>query len=83
MNEVRLTSTELKRNTAKILNSVAYGGSEVIVERYGEPVVKIVPMRTSRKRRDFKKVLDKHFGSIPDFPDVAKMRYSRKRAIHL
>lgn len=80
---MRLSSTELKRNTAEVLNSVAFGKVEAIVERYGEPLVRIVPMKASEKRRDFKKVLDGYFGAIPDFPSVSKTRHFRHRALKL
>ncbi len=79
----RLSSTELKRNTAEVLNSVAFGKVEAIVERYGEPLVKIIPMRTAEKKRDFKEALDKYFGTIPDFPSVSKSRHFRRRASKL
>ena len=76
----RLSSTELKRNTAEVLNSVAFGKVEAIVERYGEPLVKIIPMRTTEKKRDFKKLLDEYFGTIPNFPSVSKSRNFRHHA---
>jgi prevent-host-death family protein len=76
----RLSSTELKRNTAEILNSVAFGKVEAIVERYGEPLVKIVPMKSSKKEHDFKKVLADYFGSIPGFPSVSDSRHFRRRS---
>jgi len=77
---MRLSSTELKRNTAEVLNSVAFGNIEAIVERYGEPLVKIIPVKTSEKGRNFKEALDRFFGAIPDFPDVRKSRHFRRRA---
>jgi len=77
---MRLSSTELKRNTAEVLNSVAFGEIEAIVERYGEPLVKIIPVKTGGKRRNFKEALDRSFGAIPDFPDVRKSRHFRRRA---
>ena len=80
---MRLSSTELKRNTAEVLNSVAFGKIEAIVERYGEPLVKIVPMKTSEKKSDFKKLLDGYFGSIPNFPDVYSSRHFRRRSSKL
>ena len=76
----RLSSTELKRNTAEILNSVAFGKVEAIVERYGEPLVRIVPVRIGEKKRDFKEALNEYFGTIPDFPSVSKSRNFRHHA---
>jgi prevent-host-death family protein len=76
----RLSSTELKRNTAEVLNSVAFGKIEAVVERYGEPLVKIIPMKTVKRKYDFEKALDGYFGAIPNFPDVRKFRHFRRRA---
>ena len=36
--------TEVRRNFAKIVDEVAHGGTRVIVERRGRPVVAIVPL---------------------------------------
>jgi len=76
----RLSSTELKRNTAEILNFVAFGRAIAVIERYGRPLVKIVPLETGEKKRDFKEALDEYFGAIPDFPSVSKSRHFRRRA---
>ena len=83
MKITRLSSTELKRKTAKVLNLVAFGEAVAIVERYGEPLVKITPITSVEKNSDFKKKLKKYFGSIPNFPDVSKRRYFRKRSLSL
>jgi len=81
MKTTTVSSTDLKRDTAGILNSVIYGGIEAVVERYGEAVAKIVPIKKERKKRDWIKIIDKYYGAIPDFPEVHKMRYSRKRDV--
>lgn len=84
MTAKRLSSTELKRNTAEVLNTVAYGGTEVVVEKYGEPFVRIVPLikkRPKMSKKEAKRLVDKYFGISPDFPEVTKMRYFRKKDI--
>ncbi|MCH7640831.1 type II toxin-antitoxin system prevent-host-death family antitoxin [Patescibacteria group bacterium] len=83
MKTTTITSTELKRDTAEVLNKVAYGDVVAIVERYGEPLVEIHPVKSARKTKklSLKEAIDKTFGSIPDFPDVTKDRVSRKRDI--
>lgn len=79
MKTISLSATDLKRNTADVLNSVIYGGEIAIIERYGEPVAKIVPFSPSSKKLSKEEVINKYFGAIPDFPDVTKFRKSRKK----
>ncbi len=80
MNTLHVTSTELKRETARLLNRVAYGDVEIVVERHGEPVAKISPFAKSRMTRvEAERVIKKTFGALPDFPDVTKFRVSRKK----
>lgn len=76
----RISSTELKRETARVLNKVAFGNTEIIVERHGEPVAKITSLTKPKMTRvEAERVIKKHFGSLPDFPDVTKFRVSRKK----
>ncbi len=72
------TATELKNNPSEILNLAIYGGYEVMIEKYGEEVVKVVPITTSKPKKDYRKIMAKYFGSLPDFPEVYKFRTSRK-----
>lgn len=83
MKSTYLSSTKLKRKTAEILNMVAYGEVIAIIERYGEPLVKIVPIVPSEKGINVEKKLKKYFGAIPNFPDVSKKRHFRKRTVDL
>jgi len=82
MKNLTISSTELKRETARILNYVGFGKAEAVVEKYGEPIVKIVPV-ASKKTTNIEDNLDKYFGAIPDFPYVSKKRYYRKRKVNL
>ena len=77
MEITRLSSTELKRNTAEVLNSVAFGKIEIIIERYGKPLVKIVPIALRKKNSNLKGALGRSYGAAPDFPPVSKLRRSR------
>ncbi|MEK7521720.1 MAG: type II toxin-antitoxin system prevent-host-death family antitoxin [Patescibacteria group bacterium] len=82
----RVSSTKLKRETARILNEVAFGNVEVVVERHGEPVARVVPVVTTKRRtrEEWEKILRKSFGSMPDFPEVHKLRhFSKTRTIDL
>ncbi len=81
MDTRRISSTELKTNTADILNMVAFGNMEAIVERHGEELVKIVPINKSRPKKDYKVLMNKHFGSAPNFPEVHKYRKSSTRKL--
>lgn len=45
----RLTSTEVQRNFAEVLNRVRYQGETVVVERGGEDVCEISPPAQPRK----------------------------------
>lgn len=79
MNIKRVSSTDLKLNTAEILNLVAYGGIEAIVERHGEELVRIVPIIVPNAKKDYKSLINKYYGAIPDFPEVYKKRVSLKK----
>lgn len=77
-----ISATELKNKVSEVLNNVYFTGNETVIEKYGRPIVKIIPVReVKRSREEIRKVLDATFGSIPDFPDVGSSRYFRKRKI--
>lgn len=75
MNIIRVSATELANKTSEILNKVKYEGVTAIIERHGEEIARVTPPSTERKS------WDKYFGAIPDFPDVQKDRYFRKRDV--
>lgn len=65
------------------MNNAYYRGETTVIERHGKPIAKIVPIedvkeRSSRFERRLK-AINKYAGSIPDFPDVTKLRNSRKK----
>lgn len=78
-----ISATQLKNNISYILNEIHYKRNVAIIERYGRPIAKIIPMDGEKTVSGLKKVLDESFGMIPDFPDVTKNRRSRKNAIRL
>ena len=45
----RLTSTEVQRNFADVLNRVRFQGETIIVERAGEEICEIIPPAQPRK----------------------------------
>lgn len=79
MNTKRVTSTDLKLNTSEILNMVAYGGYEAIVERHGEGIVKIVPFISNVVKKDYATLINKYFGADLDFSEVYKKRITSKK----
>lgn len=85
MTKINVTASELKKNVSEILNSVYFEKRIAVIERYGKPIAEIVPVRATIKnrRKDLERVVDKYFGAIPDFPDVTKMRRSRKKKFSL
>lgn len=80
-----ISATELKNRVSEVLNEVAFNGDVAVIERYGKPIAKIVPIEDSAKKgkEEIRKALDSTFGSLPDFPDVTKFRRSRKRSFKL
>lgn len=79
MDITRVSASDLKFKTSEILNTVAFGGESIIVERYGEDFVKIVPITKSKTKNDYQKLLDKYYGSVPDFPKVDNLRVNSKK----
>lgn len=78
------SASELKDKVSDILNDVYFKKRIAIIERYGKPIAKIVPVDTiERSVADAKKAVESTFGVIPDFPDVTKDRVSRKKSITL
>lgn len=78
-----ISATKLKNNISYILNEIHYKGNAAVIERYGRPIAKIVPINGEKTVTSLKKVLNESFGMLPDFPDVTKKRRSRKKTIRL
>lgn len=78
-----LSSTDLKRKTAEILNLVRFGETIAVIERHGKPLVKILPIKENKIEESLKEKLNNYFGAIPDFPDVKHKRYFRNKKISL
>lgn len=84
MNIVHISSSELKRNVADILNDVYFGKKIAVIKRYGRIVAKIIPAdEKEEKTKSIPPLLNKYFGILPDFPNVPKERNFRKRSIKL
>lgn len=77
-----ISASELKNNVSEILSSVYFSGDETIIEKYGKPIVKIISIKKlERNKEELRNALDATFGSLPDFPDVTKLRRSGRRKI--
>jgi len=71
MPNITISATELKNNTASVLNNVYYGDDPVIIERHGKPLVKMIPIKEKNtSNKEIENKLASFFGSIPDMPDV-------------
>ena len=82
-NIIRISASKLKNNAAEVLNTVYFGKKTAVVERYGKIIAKIVPVDKKEKTKNTASLLNKYFGSLPDFPDVSRTRVFRKRNIDL
>lgn len=79
-----ISASKLKNKVSDVLNDVHYKKNIAIIERYGKPIAKLIPIDTNQTNiSGIKKALDNSFGSIPDFPEVTKNRASRKKPLSL
>ncbi len=74
-----ITATELKNNTASILGEVEFNKKEIIIEKHGKAVAKIVPVKTKKlaKSKTTHEKLKEFFGILPDFPTAEEIRNAR------
>ncbi|MCA9369763.1 MAG: type II toxin-antitoxin system prevent-host-death family antitoxin [Pseudomonadales bacterium] len=68
-----ISATQLKNNTADILNRVAYEQVEILIKRHGKTVAKITPTET----KNYQEVVDATYGMLPDFPTAEEIRAMR------
>ena len=79
-----VSATQLKRQVAEIINLVYYQKKEVVVQRFGKPVVRIVPEGKDKKEKvRIEDKLKKFFGTAKDLPEPRSTRRLRKRLITL
>ena len=79
MNIIHISATELKNSVSEILDMVRLRKGVAIIKKYGKPIVKIVPILDANPTIDIKTLIAKSYGSLPDFPNVTRLRKSRKR----
>lgn len=63
MTTKKISATELKRNTADIINEVAFGNKKILVLRHDEVVAEITKPKNKVKDMDY--VMKKYGGSMP------------------
>ena len=80
MTNLTISATDLKRETADIINEVYYKGISANITRHGKPIVRLVPISTSDELIESKNAT---FGAIPDFPEVASNRHFKSKSIDL
>lgn len=84
MHKGAISASELKRNVSEILNAVHFEKKVTVIERYGKPIVKIVPFdENNTSEKSVGPLLEEYFGVLPDFPDVKNDRKFRKRTTSL
>lgn len=83
MSTTFISATQLKNDTAAIINTVIFNKRSITIEKYGKPVARIVPIVTAIKKLTLEEALAKTYGSVPDFPEVHLKRTFRKRTISL
>lgn len=74
-----ISATELKQQTAEILNMVLYQGKTAYIERHGKIIAKIMPVNNPITS----KIKETYFGTIPEFPDVISDRLRKERDVDL
>lgn len=73
MTTKKISATELKRNTADIINEVAFGNKKILVLRHDEVVAEIT--KPKNKVKDMEYIMKKYGGSMPGLSkDVSKVR---------
>ena len=55
--ESKVSATELARSLSELLNRVRYRGEEFLIERHGEPLCRIVPVRPRFTLRELVELL--------------------------
>lgn len=77
--------SDARATLPELVKKVNNTSDEIIITAYGKPVAKLVPANADKttEKKDYKKVLERSFGILPDFPDVTKARVSRKKRIKL
>ena len=79
MDTITVRATDLKNRTSEVINWVFYKNKDVLVERYGRPVVKIIACSdgVETEKRDLQKVLDRYYGAIPNIKAPRRSKRTR------
>lgn len=76
---IKISASELKRNTSDVLNKIIYGGETVVILRHNKEVAKITPNSpgSDLTKKNLEALNKKYAGSRPNFPDVKKYRRNK------
>ena len=80
MSSIPVSATDLKHNTAEILNTVYFKKRTALIMRHGKVIAEIRPVLDTKST---KRSLADFYGILPEFPDVTKNRTSRKKQVSL
>jgi len=80
-----VTLSEARARLGELVERELPMKGEIYLVKYNRPVAKLslVGKRVRGKEWSAKKVIDKYFGAIPDFPDVTRYRRSREKPVSL
>ena len=64
-----VSAGDVRNNLGEIINRALYAGERFLVERRGEPVIKIVAVRKDEVKKDFFEMTDKMRGAFSDLDE--------------
>lgn len=83
MDITHISATQLKNDTAVVLNTVFFNKTVITIEKYGKPIAQLIPVIVDAKKQSVEAAIDDTFGALSDFPQVSAMRAFRKRSLSL
>lgn len=84
MNTFTVTATQLKQDTATILNQVQYSGKTALILKHAKVVARLEPLKTQDLSLDHtRKMIEDYAGTIPDFPKIYNDRHDRKKDLSI
>lgn len=80
MSTITISATQLKNETADILNQVIFKGTVAVVSKYGKPLVKIIRVEESETvSPNYETLLSNFYGKVNDFPNTHDLRDFREK----
>jgi len=82
MKTIKVSSTDFKRNSGKLLDEVRFNNLRILVTKSGEEYAELRAIKKKKSLEEIEKTLKKYAGAIPDFPYVTKDRRSGRKKTH-